>query len=64
MARLEECHARGFLYRAIGMCNDVKTELNKCLAAERQERIRSNRIKALTDRENVRKRWADIDANS
>ncbi len=64
MAQLEECHAKGFLYRCIGGCNDVKTELNKCLAAERRARIKANREKAQVGRADIKARWAEIDENS
>ena len=30
MAALDECHARGFLFKAIGGCNEAKREVNKC----------------------------------
>ena len=34
---LDECHARGFLWKSLGMCNDAKTAVNKCLRAQRLE---------------------------
>ncbi|KAI9887071.1 MAG: hypothetical protein M1823_001143 [Watsoniomyces obsoletus] len=64
MAQLEECHAGGFLYRCMGMCNDVKTKLNKCLAAERRERTKENRERARAERAKIEARWAEIDSNS
>ena len=64
MAQLEECHAQGFLHRVFGMCNDAKTQLNKCLREERLNRMRQNRLRDAEKKERVRKRWAEIDENS
>ncbi|CZT19276.1 uncharacterized protein RCC_05122 [Ramularia collo-cygni] len=64
MTALEECHARGFMWKAIGMCSDTKRQVNKCLRAERLERTASNREEAKAKREHVKKLWADIEANS
>lgn len=61
---LEECHARGFLYRAIGSCNDAKTAVNKCLRAERLERTRVNREQARVKRKEMEERWKEVDENS
>lgn len=64
MNMLDECHARGFLWRAMGMCNDAKTQVNKCLRAQRLERTRLNREAAKIKREEVKAKWDEIDANS
>lgn len=64
MTALEECHARGFMWKAIGMCSDTKRQVNKCLRAERLERTAINREEAKQKREHVKKVWADIEANS
>ncbi|GAB7363562.1 hypothetical protein MBLNU230_g3829t1 [Neophaeotheca triangularis] len=64
MTALEECHARGFLWKSMGMCSNLKTEVNKCLRAERLERTKENRERAREKRERVQKVWAEIDANS
>lgn len=61
---LEECHARGFMWKAIGMCNGAKTNVNRCLRAQRLERTAANREKAKAKNEAIRKQWAEIDANS
>ena len=64
MAALEECHARGFLYKAVGGCNKAKHEVNMCLRAERLQRTKENREKA---REKQRERealWAEVDRES
>lgn len=64
MFALEECHAKGFMWKAIGMCSGIKTEVNKCLRAQRLERTAKNREEAKIKREHIKKVWADIDANS
>lgn len=64
MAALDECHARGFLWKCMGMCNNAKTQVNKCLRAQRLERTKENRQKAKAKNEEIRAKWADIDQNS
>lgn len=64
MSALDECHARGFLWKAVGMCSGVKTQVNKCLRAERLERTKDNREKARLKNEKIKAVWAEIDANS
>lgn len=64
MTALEECHARGFLWKSMGMCTSVKHEVNMCLRAERLERTRINREHAKERRVKIESKWADIDANS
>lgn len=59
MNALDECHARGFLYKALGNCNDVKHEVNKCLSNERWARAKRNRDQAREKRKRVEKLWAD-----
>ncbi|KAI2635355.1 UPF0287-domain-containing protein [Xylaria nigripes] len=64
MTALEECHARGFLWKSIGMCSETKDKLTLCLRAERIKRTTLNRQAAKVKREKVKKAWADIDENS
>ena len=64
MTALDECHARGFLWKTMGMCTNLKTEVNKCLRAERLERTAHNREQAKVKREKIKAVWAEIDANS
>ncbi|KAG4443708.1 hypothetical protein IFR05_000797 [Cadophora sp. M221] len=64
MMALDECHARGFLWKSLGMCNSAKTQVNKCLRAQRLERTKVNREKAKVKNEEIRAKWAEIDANS
>lgn len=64
MTALEECHARGFLWKSMGMCSNLKRDVNKCLRAERLERTAQNREQARVKRERVKAVWAEIDANS
>jgi COX assembly mitochondrial protein 2 len=64
MNALDECHARGFLWKSMGMCNGAKTAVNKCLRAQRLERTKANREAAKAKNQDVRAKWAEIDANS
>ena len=64
MTALEECHARGFLWKSMGMCSDIKTQVNKCLRGERLERTARNRDEAKAKNQKIRAVWAEIDANS
>ena len=59
MTMLDECHARGFLFKAAGGCNDIKREVNNCLARERHERARQNREKAKESRTKREKVWRE-----
>ena len=64
MTALEECHARGFIWKSMGMCSDIKTQVNKCLRAERLERTKANREQAKAKRAHMKEIWSEIDANS
>ncbi|RDW70780.1 COX assembly mitochondrial protein [Aspergillus mulundensis] len=59
MTALDECHAQGFLHKALGNCNDIKRDVNKCLAGERYERAKRNRDDARERRKRIEKIWAD-----
>ncbi|TVY43525.1 COX assembly mitochondrial protein [Lachnellula occidentalis] len=61
---LDECHARGFLWKSVGMCNDAKTQVNLCLRAQRVERTRKNREATKAKNLEIRAKWAEIDSNS
>lgn len=64
MAALDECHARGFIWKATGGCNTAKREVNKCLRAERLERTARNREKAKEKKERIQRVWREIDEES
>ncbi|KAI9371995.1 UPF0287-domain-containing protein [Aspergillus egyptiacus] len=59
MTALDECHARGFLHKALGNCNDIKRDVNKCLAGERYQRAKRNRDEAREKRKRIEKIWAE-----
>jgi COX assembly protein 2 len=59
MTLLDECHAKGFLYKAIGGCNDVKRQVNVCLGAARSERSRKNREQGKNSKEKIEKLWVE-----
>lgn len=58
MTALDECHARGFIYKALGNCNDIKREVNKCLSVERYDRAKNNRDNARDKRQRIEEIWA------
>lgn len=64
MSLLDECHARGFLWSAIGSCNEAKRQVNKCLRAERLEKTAINREHAKKERARIKALFDDVDANS
>ncbi len=64
MAILDECHARGFMWKAVGMCNGAKTDVNRCLRAQRLERTAKNREAANEKRKEREELWRKIDENS
>ena len=64
MNLLEECHDRGFLWKSMGMCNEAKRNVNKCLGELRRERTKSNRDEAKARAEKRKQIFAEIDANS
>ncbi|CAN8099317.1 unnamed protein product [Discula destructiva] len=64
MVALEECHERGFLWKAMGMCNGSKEALSACLRGERRKRQDNNRSKTQVKTDSVRQKWKDIDENS
>ncbi|KAF2281264.1 UPF0287-domain-containing protein [Westerdykella ornata] len=61
---LDECYARGFLYKLTGSCTDAKLAVNKCLRAQRLERSRLNREEAKQKRQKIEAAWREIDENS
>lgn len=59
MNALDECHARGFIYKALGNCNDIKRDVNKCLSAERYARAKQNRDVARDNRKRIEQIWGE-----
>ncbi|EFX05350.1 cmc1-like, cytochrome c oxidase biogenesis protein [Grosmannia clavigera kw1407] len=64
MAAFEECHAKGFIWKSMGMCNGAKTALNTCLKAERAKRVVANRSNAQDKNGKIRALWKEIDEQS
>ena len=62
MAALDECHARGFLFKATGGCNSIKTQVNKCLSGERSKKSSKNRETGLQRRHRIEGVWEKMDA--
>lgn len=61
---LEECHAKGFMWKAAGMCNDAKQQLSLCLKAERAKMQDSNRNGVENKQARIRQKWKEIDESS
>ena len=59
MMALEECHARGFLWKATGMCDQQKRDLNKCFMEERKARTKARLAVAKENRKKLEETWAD-----
>lgn len=64
MNALDECHARGFLWKASGMCNQAKRNLTLCLRHERIQRTKHNQAVAMEKRKKMEEKWKKIDAES
>lgn len=64
MNALDECHARGFLVKASGGCNDIKKEVTLCLRALRIARAKRNREAATAAREKTQQIFKEIDENT
>jgi COX assembly protein 2 len=63
VAALDECHARGFLWKVTGNCTEAKYKVNMCLRAQRLEKTRQNREVAKEKRKKIEEVWAELDAN-
>ena len=61
MRILDECHARGFMFKALGGCNEAKQDVNMCLRAQRLERTAKNREEAKKKRERIEQKWKEMD---
>ncbi|KAL2134887.1 hypothetical protein VTI74DRAFT_10522 [Chaetomium olivicolor] len=64
MIALEECHDKGFVYKAAGMCNKIKEQLVECLRVERLRNQDSNRSGVQDKKDRIRQKWKEIDENS
>ena len=64
MNALDECHARGFIWKSLGMCTEAKQKVNMCLRAERLKKTANNRELAKEKRAKIEAKWAEIDANT
>jgi COX assembly protein 2 len=64
MLALEECHAKGFIHKALGRCNDQKRAVNACFAEERKAKTKAHRQVAMEKRRKHEEVWKEIDRNS
>ncbi|ODA82989.1 hypothetical protein RJ55_01498 [Drechmeria coniospora] len=60
IAVLEECHAKGFMHKAIGGCNGVKDKVNQCLREERAKIQAENRATAKAKRDRIKAEQKDL----
>ncbi|KAH7162815.1 cytochrome c oxidase biogenesis protein Cmc1-like protein [Dactylonectria estremocensis] len=60
IAVLEECHARGFMHKAVGSCNDAKEKVNQCLRVERSKTQAVNRNAAREKRDKIREAQKEL----
>ncbi|CAH0016304.1 unnamed protein product [Clonostachys rhizophaga] len=51
---LEECHARGFLHKAVGSCNSAKEAVDACLREQRSKVQADNRAIARAKRDKLK----------
>ena len=61
MKALEECHNRNFLFKVFGGCNQLKTDVNKCLSRERGKKSVRNRETGLERRARIEAVWQKMD---
>mmetsp|Transcript_22264 Transcript_22264/g.57186 ORF Transcript_22264/g.57186 Transcript_22264/m.57186 type:complete len:90 (-) Transcript_22264:548-817(-) len=59
MLALLECHEASALNRFTGACNDYKTALDRCLRADKKEKVRRS-VQAAREK---RARWAEVCKN-
>ncbi|RMJ14600.1 hypothetical protein BHE90_010351 [Fusarium euwallaceae] len=60
IAALEECHAKGFMHKAIGSCNDAKDKVSACLRAERAKTQAVNRAAARAKRDKIKEQQKEL----
>ncbi|GAA5901013.1 hypothetical protein JCM6882_006001 [Rhodosporidiobolus microsporus] len=61
---LKRCHDEHSWAKFAGACNDQKHALNLCLRGERLERTDKNREAAKKKRDEVQKRWREIEGET
>lgn len=60
MNALDECHAKGFLHKSLGNCNDAKKKVSDCLNAARMKRIEANRQAARAKKEEYQRKIREL----
>ncbi|KAK1687625.1 hypothetical protein BDP55DRAFT_658959 [Colletotrichum godetiae] len=60
MVALEECHAKGFMFKSLGGCNDAKDKVSECLRGARARRTEANRAAARAKREERENRIKEL----
>ncbi|KOS19657.1 COX assembly mitochondrial protein 1 [Escovopsis weberi] len=60
IAALEECHAKGFMHKASGACNEAKEKVDACLRAERSKMQAENREAARAKRNKIKEQQREL----
>ncbi|EHK40915.1 uncharacterized protein TrAtP1_004296 [Trichoderma atroviride] len=60
IAALEECHAKGFMHKATGACNDEKRLVDKCLREARSAKQAENRTAARAKRDKLKEQQREL----
>ncbi|GAA6016858.1 hypothetical protein JCM10207_003275 [Rhodosporidiobolus poonsookiae] len=61
---LQQCHNQHPWLKFAGQCNDAKLALNQCLRQERIDRTTKNREAAKAKRDEIQKKWKEIEQES
>jgi len=61
---LKACHAENIFGKFIGRCNEIDSELWKCLKREREQNSANNRLKAQEKQQNIRERMKKLENTS
>lgn len=64
MSALDECHAKGFMWKAVGGCSNIKQQVNMCLRKERLARTAENRERSKQKNQQIQSLWKEVDTNS
>jgi COX assembly protein 2 len=60
ISALEQCHAQGFMHKAVGSCNTAKERVNECLKIERSKMQAENRNAARAKRDKIKEQQREL----
>jgi len=58
---LVECHRTSVYSKFFGACNDLKAQLDRCLASQYAEARKANAQRAKEGRRRTQERWRELD---